>query len=255
MTRHTVDEKIEILRKVASADKKEFLKLLPKVLVDRSPTLREVAVLLVLEHRLKRAISTITPLLKDENENVRYSTAQCVGILLSTRQAPPPELTNLLADESALVRAQALESLTLLKEQAALPRIARLLSDEDPIVRSYAATAVGVLNGVEYVEKLRHCLLVEKHDLARVGFYESLFLLGERKLLPELLRMLRSRDYHVRCSVANTVEALPLRKPEVKMAISALTEASRNPIARADGDSVRRALESLARVADGWEAF
>jgi HEAT repeat protein len=241
----TVAGRVELLRKAAGHDQEEFLTILSKAFNDRSPTVRDTAVLVVIEHKLKDAAELVESLLRDNNENVRYDAAQCVGILQRGRKSSPPGLYRLLRDKRAIVRAQAVESIGLLEDQRALPKIVPLLSDKDPVVRSYAASTVGTLGGFVYLKNIRRGLVREKHELARVGFYEALFLLGERDVLPEMLKLLQSSDYHVRCSVANTLEVMPLATSDVELATTALLAASRKPCAVADQTTTSRVLKAL----------
>ncbi len=245
--RQTVNGQVELLQQIAGRDKGEFLKLLPNALSNRSARVRDAAVRLVTEYRLTEAARLVERLLRDKNEDVRYDAAECVGFLQEGRKSSPSGLRDLLRDKSWLLRAQALENLALLEDNGALPDVVRLLSDEVPIVRSYAAGTVGMLGGLAYLKNLRRGLIREKHESARVGFYEALFLLGRREVLPEMLMLLQSSDYHVRCAVANALEAMPLRAPEAKLAIAALATANREPCAVADETTIRRVLKALRK--------
>ena len=243
--RQTVNGQIELLRQTADSDRKEFFKLLPKALTDRSPTVRNTAVLLVTEHRLREAAPLVELLLYDNDQDVRYYAVECIGILQTGRKSSPPGLRRLLRDASSLVRVQAVETLGLLEDQRALPNIVRLLSDKDRIVRSYAASVVGTLGGFAYLKNIRRGLIRQKDELARVGLFEASFLLGEPKVVPEMLMLLQSSDYHVRCAVANTLEVMPLRTPEVQLAIAALASANRKPCGVADKTTIIRVLKAL----------
>lgn len=249
VTRRTVRDRIEALVRLASTNLPAFLSALPSVLKDRSPAVREQAVLLVTKHRLTEAALLVERLLKDRNELVRHNAAECVGIL-GDSDSPHPGLRSLLSDRSALVRAQAAESLGLVGDEGALPRLTRLLGDKTPYVRSYAACAIGCLRGFAWLNKIRQILKNEKSELARVGMLEALFLLGERAVLAEFLVLLESSDYHVRCSAANALEVMPLNASEKQVALTALRKASRKPLFVADGSTVRRVLRTLKRNKD-----
>src|SRR3981081_1933220 len=115
--RQTVGAQVELLRRTAERDTKEFLKLLPKALSHRSPTVRETAILLITEYRLAEAASLVEPLLCDKSKDVRYDAAESIGILQTGRKSSPHSLRDLLRDTSALVRAQAVESIALLEDK------------------------------------------------------------------------------------------------------------------------------------------
>jgi HEAT repeat protein len=187
-------------------------------------------------------------LLTDESEEVRHDAAECVGFLSKGGKQPHKRLRALLRDKSALVRAQAAESLALIGDRGALLGIALLLADSDPMVRSYAAGTIADLGGSAYLKKIHSALTREKNDLARAGMLEALVLLGERFFLRDLLGLLKSSDYHVRCSVANALEFLPLSPSDRTLAIAALKRASREPLAIADGSTLKRVLRTLRRA-------
>jgi HEAT repeat protein len=246
LLRRTVRERVEVLVRLASSNPPAFMSALPGALEDRSPTVRERAATLVIEHRLAEALPLIERLLKDKNHLVRHDAAACLGILGDSGSVVQG-LRALLADESALVRAQAAESVGLLGDKNALPRLARLLWDRTPYVRSYAASAIGCLGGVAYLKRIREILGNERSDQARSGMLEALFLLGERSVLRELLGLLESPDYHIRCGAANALEVMPLNSLEKQAALTALRKANRKPLFVADGSTAKRVLRTLKR--------
>jgi HEAT repeat protein len=222
--------------------------MLSEALAERSPAVRGQAVILVTEYRLTETLPLVVPLLRDKNEDVRYDAAECVGLLQKDTRTVYPALRSLLSDKRALVRTQAVESLALIGDEGALPGIARLLSDRDPIVRSYAATAIADLNGSAYTRQIQRVLKNERQELARVGLLEAAFLLGGREVLVDLLGLLASHDYHVRCSAANALEFLPLKRSERTLAIEALNRAVHKPVAFADASTVERVLKRFKRA-------
>jgi HEAT repeat protein len=243
----TVAGRVNLLEHIASTDTRAFRTMITSALADRSPAVRGKAVLLVTEHKITDVLPLVVRLLRDKSADVRYDAAESVGLLRRDTRTVYPALRSLLSDKSALVRIQAVESLALIGDQSALPKIVPLLSDHDPIVRSYAATTIADLNGSRYAKRVEKALRKERNDLARAGLLEALFLFGKRGTLPELLSLLTSRDYHVRCSAANALEFLPLKRSELTLAIDALRKASYKPMALADASTVKRVLKRLKR--------
>jgi hypothetical protein len=85
----------------------------------------------------------------------------------------------------------------------------------------------------------------ERSSRARVGVYEALFRLGDQPSLQRLLALLRSKQYRVRCAVANTVGELPLN-PESKADVRrALREALAAEQTVAASSSLESALRRL----------
>ena len=214
---------------------------------DRSPTVRDKAVLLVTEKGFDHVVHLVEPLLYDKSGDVRYDAAECVGILGKRSAGPRPGLRALLSDKRALIRAQAAESLALVGDKGALPKIVRLLADRVPYVRSYAASAIGDLGGIAYVERIRRILMDERSERARVGLLEALFALGDRAVLKDFLRFLESPDYHVRCAAANALEVIPLKRPETQLALTALKKAKRKSLCVADRSTMGRVLEAVSK--------
>ena len=247
-TAGTVVDRAEALKRAASTDLPKFQRELLRSIADRSPSVRGQAVLLVSEHGLVDALPLVLPLLRDSNAEVRYNAAECVGLLQINTGQVYATLRALLSDKERLVRIQAAESLALIGDRGALPKLAQLLSDRDSVVRSYAATAIADLNGSAYARDVEKALRAEKEELARVGLLEASYRFGRREVLGELLSLLRSDDYHVRCAVANALEFLAVRRSERTLVFSALKRAARAPLAFADGSSAKRVLRQLKRA-------
>jgi HEAT repeat protein len=241
-----VAARVDLLKHLASTNLDAFRKTLPQVLADSSPAVRGQAIILVAEHEMVDALPRVVSLLRDKSDEVRYDAAECVGLLRKGTGTVYKDLRLLLSSRNALVRTQALESLALIGDKGALPKIARLLSDRDPIVRSFAATAIADMKGAAYAGHIDRALRNEKQEPARVGLLEAAFCFGRRKTINQLLGLLGSRDYHVRCSTANALEFLPLNRSERTRAVDALRKAARYPLTYADGSTVKRVLRRLA---------
>jgi len=80
MARHTLQDKIEGLRRITAAPSARLLDVLPKSFADRSPTVRASAVLLVADRDLREAVPLVEPLLRDNNAEVRLRSAEFIGI-------------------------------------------------------------------------------------------------------------------------------------------------------------------------------
>jgi len=120
--------------------------------------------------------------------------------------------------------------------------LAELLSDKESFVRSYAAASIGELQGHADIQKIRRVLEKEKQELAKVGMLEALFRLGQSDHFRQSIDLLGSSDYHVRCSVSNSLDSMPLSDAEMKIAIRALSLATRKALAEADRSTARRVL-------------
>jgi HEAT repeat protein len=164
----------------------------------------------------------LVELLADRHREVRYEAAQALGRVLRGSGKAPAALLRAIADRDELVRVAASEAAGDIGDKRAARQLRRRLNDPSSLVRSWAASALGWLS----VRGARGALMTasrrERSATARVGIYEALFRLGEPSSLQQLLALLRSKQYRVRCAVANTVADLPLdpgSKGEVRRAL------------------------------------
>jgi HEAT repeat protein len=219
--------------------------LLESALRDRSPKVRGTAIDVIIKNQMKEALPLIEPMLFDRSATVRMTAAEAIGALSSARRKPQVGLRSLLKDPSPLVRIQSLESLAELGDRSSLPLIAALLADDDPLVRAYAARSIADLKGSSYVRAIRSALDSESNDQASEGMVESLFFLGNTAALNELLELLSSEDYRVRCAVANSLEDASLNAAERQMVVASLSTAYKKSIGVADRSTIERVLSHL----------
>ena len=95
---------------------------------------------------------------------------------------------------------------------------------------------------------IHDALKKEKEDSAKVGLLEALFLLGKGDALSSFLGLLSSDDYRVRCSVANSLENMPLNGIQIESAMAALSRAESEALGVADKSSIASAMDKLKRV-------
>jgi HEAT repeat protein len=158
--------------------------------------------------------------------------------------ADPQYLLDALTDRDELVRIQAAESIGIRKERRALVRLRKALSDRSALVRSYAAAAIGAIGDQADRPLLRRRLAREKSDAARVGLLEGLWLLKDRAVLDEALRLLDSNDYRVRCAAAHALAGtfvLSRNRDRIRAAL-------RSRLGRENAKAVREALENAIRA-------
>lgn len=244
--KQTVQNRLGALEQAASAGGRSVpIDLLAAAMRDPSAKVRSKAVQIVAEHGVEAAVPLVEKLLDDPSDEVRMSAVQSLGCFPAISSVSLEKLKSLLTDSSPLVRIETLEVLASFGDKDALPAIAQLLNDADPLVRASAARSIATLGGLSYIRAIEDALGSEKDDSARAGLFEALFLLGNREALGELLRLLSSSDYRVRCAVANTLEDLLLDRHQSDSAIQALMQAELNALGRADRSSVTRVLSKL----------
>lgn len=246
MKRYVADRMALLKHSAKERDRTKRALLLARWMEDPSPSIRSSAIQLAAESNDIAAVTNVEGLLHDPSEKVRVTALEYLGAL---GKGHGHLVRALLTDRSILVRIEALETLSSLKDRTALPAIAKLLDDENPLVRAFAARAIAALRGRKYVSAIQNAMAIEKQDSARAGFLEALIHFGKWKLLEEFLQLLSSADYRVRCSVANALDSIPLNRIRMDSVVNALSRAKCASIGPADADCVARALTILRRKA------
>jgi HEAT repeat protein len=130
----------------------------------------------------------------------------------------------------------------------------RVTADRSIEIRCEAAEALGRLlckrrrvSGPEAGRALQQALSRDRSSLARVGHYEALASIGHLAYVDQLLDLLRSRRYHVRCATANALARLPLPADDRGRAARALREALRHEPTVAARSTMTASLRDLRR--------
>lgn len=218
---------------------------LQRYLKDRSPTVRAFALDVVRRLEMKELSELVLEMLADPSSKVRYTAAECIGTLYAAERVKADWLLPLLTDPAMLVRIEALESIVQIDDKSALSLIVGLLQDRDALVRSYAAWAIAVLRGKKYVPAIRQAFRSETEEIARRGFRQALFDLGDSEQFPAILEFLSSQDYLVRCACANGIADAKLNPTQLKAAGEAIAYARGHALFRGDRTTMERVLKEL----------
>ena len=176
-------------------------------LYDRSPKVRVTAAECLGKMKIKTraTVAALTKCLSDRFYEVRMRSAESLGILLSGTSKSPRALVHRLKDPDELVRVETAEALGAIGDPMSVPSLIRTLGDPSPLVRSYVAVAIGAVGDKKALRTIEARLLRERNDTAKVGFYEALYLLGKHEAIINLQRLSKSKNYRVRCAVANVL--------------------------------------------------
>ncbi|MFY9646965.1 MAG: HEAT repeat domain-containing protein [Terriglobales bacterium] len=240
-----VVDRTKAVMSLPMGDKSAIVEAVRGYLADPSPRVRSAALEVVRDENLRELDQQVVMSLSDKNSFVRYSAVECLGTLHQEESIAASWLYPLMEDPSFLVRVATLESLDQIGDNDALPMIAKRLYDDNALVRAYAAGAIAQLDGGKYVPEIERALEAETDDNARVGFADALFLMGDERQFSELLKLLSSSDYHVRCASANALGAANLKPAQVQSALEAVSHAARNALFRADRLTMERVEKDL----------
>jgi HEAT repeat protein len=123
----------------------------------------------------------------------------------------------------------------------------RAAEDSSPLVRSYVAAAIGQIGTEVDRVRLYNWLRKTRSETVRIGILVALFSLGDRSPVEELIAMLRSRSYRIRCAAANNLAGLSLNDSEKKLVLKNFSQALKNEKSFAVIDTLRRNISSLRR--------
>jgi HEAT repeat protein len=244
--RKTVSQRIDALYALDTNGGAEFACGIAKALKDRSSNIRTNAVHLVKEHRIVDLLNEIEVCFTDPQWMVRTEAAVCFGDLAEQNGKPRPALRKLLKDPHWVVRIDAMESLAALQDHRALRLIANLLNDENGKVRSYCAGILVEMGGQTYKRKLLERLNRETEPSAMVGLLSALFATGEKRLLTQLLTLLGSDVYQIRCAVVHSLENVQMTASERATVITTFRRVRRNEPTRAVRSTITTVLKKLA---------
>lgn len=170
------------------------------------------------------AISTLVPLLKDEDARGRRWSAWALGRIGAAAKETVPELIELLADEDARVRHASCWALGMIGEAAkpAVPHLTRLIDDRVSFVRSYAVWSLGEIGppAAESAGRLAE-LLADRDPGVRASAAIAIGKMGRaaKVAIPALTESLQDEHASVRQRCA---EALGEMDPDANAAIPAL---------------------------------
>lgn len=201
-------------------------------------------------------LSSVVSQLSDKSPDKRTEAAARIASILARSGDSPQALIRALQDRSELVRVQAAESLSLIGDQTAVRPLWMALKDRSGLVRGYVASAIGDLGTNRDVGRLRRALAGERSPRAKVGYYAALHKLGDREAIPQLIELMRSADYRVRCAAANNLGRLARRRREAEAVSRALRAAMRGERTAAARSSFRSSLRLVReRVTRGQRSY
>jgi HEAT repeat protein len=156
-------------------------------------------------------------------------------------------LARALTDPNLLVRVQAAESIGTRVNQRTRTALRRALNDKSPLVRSYVAAALGRTGGHSDRMLLRRRVVQERYGTAKLGFLEGLWLIGDRSVFADALRLVENRDYRVRCAAASALAFTFFNRHTRERIVAALRERLRRETTVAARSTIVRSLARIGR--------
>lgn len=216
-----------------------------KALSDSNPAVRMTAALCLGEMNQRDAVTALIEKLSDPYYEVRLRVVEALGILLSNKKKSPAKLLKRMKDPNELVRIEVADSLGAIGDKSALPVLWRAIHDRSPLVRGYVAGAIGELGTKRDIPRLMKELKKEKNNRPRLGYFQSLYLLGEHRVLPDILRFLQRGDYRLRCAAANTLCDFVVDKKNVDIILKAFRSALKTEQNSAVRSTFRKCLREI----------
>src|SRR5215203_1429411 len=179
----------------------------------------------------------------------RCHAIEAAGQSLAGSRSAPRELIQATRDGRWLVRVIAIEALQAISDPRSFGALRTCVRDPSSIVRSYAAVAAAAVDPARARPVIRRLAVSERWARARVGVFEASFRLGDRAVLGTLLRLLKSRQYRVRCATANTLASLQLtatERAQVRGAVDTALAIEPTVAARSSLETARQAVTRAA---------
>jgi HEAT repeat protein len=245
-------QNIEASRRVKAIEVKEpaddptALVAMIRSLSDKDPMARVTAIEKLVASIGERGIPHLVDKLADSDSEVRIAAVEGLGDLLRDKGSSRLLIKG-LNDRNELVRVTVAEALETIGDRQALPALRKALRDRSPLVRSYVAAAIGSLGDTRDVSRLRRSAQSDKSETARVGIYHGLYLLGQHDILSELLPLLQSRWYKVRCATANTLSEMLGDGSERELIVRRLRRALNKEPTIAARSSIRSTLRKAGQ--------
>lgn len=205
-------------------------------------TREEFAKFLGENEKIKERAELLVYLLNDKSNFVRSQALE--SLMLVGKKKYLKYILPLLDDKDEVVRADAIECIGILGGKKAATYLINSLDDRCDMVRMYAGTVIGECKDKSFIKYLEKRLEKERSNLAKVGLLDGLYLLGQEEKLENLLQLFKSRRYHVRCSVANILQALVNKKNKKRIKESLLRALSKEDTVAAKS-SIENALNSM----------
>jgi HEAT repeat protein len=134
-----------------------------------------------------------------------------------------PVLIEALNDKSVNLKMAALKNLGRLEYQDALPAVMPYLDSLDPRLRRNATLTVGALNDTSVVPALLEMAYEDTSPLVRPAAIEALAMVGDKRLIPQLLCLVDDTNAYLRAALAYTLSILDGQTPEVQQALKKLS--------------------------------
>jgi len=173
-----------------------YLKNIIDGLKNDNPEIRKKAILLIARMDNPKLIKLITPLINDENDDVKLY-AQKVYAILSKKYSQKEQLVEESAKESAKEE--------LIKSNSFLSKLIELLSNSDFKVRIAALEQVNGQMPLEVLNQIKSHLIIEQNEYVIATCIKSIGKFGKIEDIAFLKKYLLHTDPRIK---SNTVEAL-----------------------------------------------
>ncbi|HEY9859092.1 MAG TPA: HEAT repeat domain-containing protein, partial [Candidatus Obscuribacterales bacterium] len=201
---------------------------------------REIVYALV-EMNAKEQTPEIVKLLKEPNPDIRRNAIYVLRGVGAKEQVP--KIMQLLKDPDPLVQRDAIYAMGELGGKGQIPEVTKFIKNENVDVQIGAIEALALLKAKEQIPELTKLLGDEVNPSSRLAVIKTLNALGVKNLLPELVKILDSKDSYAR---AQAIEVLVQLR--AKNQIPKLIALTREPDAGFSGDVQSEAIKAIAEL-------
>lgn len=148
----------------------------------------------------------------DNDEDIRSEVAKL--LVNFTDENGEIILLRLAKDTDDLVRIEACDSLSQSRSYKTLNFLLEVSkTDENDLARGYAINSIGEIslrlqNNNEIITYLENLLINEQDIFPRINTYKSLYVLGKKEYIVDLIKLLDTDIYQNRCTTVHSLEEI-----------------------------------------------
>jgi hypothetical protein len=222
------------------------------IILSKDPNKREEAVMSLINSKNKPSFKHIEFLKNDDDYNVRMAFLKLSSYYLDDDTVEPIIINMMLNDDDELVRIEA-QDVIFGNFNSLTSKVVTTLFDltskkykEDELFCRNAYQIIGKFGSHKDVILLKKILKSEKREQVLIGIYNGLY--DRHKdgiILKRILSLMNSKDYTIRCAVANTLADIYENSNDEKV-LKFLKECLKSENTIAGKSSIKNAINDIA---------
>ncbi len=196
------DKKVVILNKLSEYKDRRILDEILKLARNDKDDVRESVVEILALYDADEARAALRRALQDKASFVKMKAAAGLGAQMDSTSIE--YIGKMMKDKDELVRLEAVEALGLIGDVEAEKYLLKAMRDDTgALVRGHAAEALAKIKSKNASAAISEKLVTEHQGHARLRMLGALYGLGNKAVLPEIIKFLKSKSFRLRCVAVN----------------------------------------------------